>query len=807
MKKTIQWIITGVMMGLCFCTVLGAATYSVSDGVLTVNVDAEGATLDATQVTADITNIVKIGSGVVTSTPLQSYTGDITLNEGVFLVTNKYHFGADNVGTVYVNDGASIADASVFKTPSGGNDWSSSAYVAQNKTFVFSGEPAAGHSAKFYRPVGGSGWFGRDSMFRFLTDSTIDYSNQRIKLKGIIDLGGNTLTIENENHSQVQVACMVTNGGTVFVRGAQVKKDPSYATFHNEGGTFGFYPSEVPNVLTVTNSNFKILGPCIANGATLNIIDSEVNVGKHSLRTDLSTYRWDGPLNILGTSGLVRAMNVTNVLNIAGNIDGSGSLTIGPGWLNIMNSQMNTYSGDVTVVADTTGVIAPEHSGVALLDDDSQFFPTAQSVTFKDGANLSLSSSYSQPLPKLTFAGVGESAITGGPLPIESTQRVTLGGLEKTDNGTLQLDSLIHVVGTASVMGGTLKLPSKVYGHAGLWEWTHTGGIGYRDDGVTLTQLTWGNTWEGDAEKVNMTTNQEDAVYSRMGPVKYLTGYTNIYAYADCIPGITEQATAVTYKGYLWNRTDEPATWQLAMHHTYRGRIWLNGSWLLRADGSTETQVGTNVYTVVLQPGPNPVFFYTMSARWLHGQQVSPRFDGLGFSYDPNPVEGQTNVANFVKLDDGGSGRLFTIDAEDSLEAIADMLPMFDNLAFAPDTVFDLNGNTFLQGNLSGFPRVENGDLTITNTWSLSTADVLAGKKLVATGTLAFADGTMITSADESVSNTQGVQEILIAEAARVVGKPTVDADAPALRNWKVRTTNTTVTLAYVAPGTVFIVR
>ncbi len=795
-KNLVGLVLTASVCGMV-PAVFGAATYDGTSvpGVLTVNVDAEGATLDAAMVTENVTNIVKVGAGPLTATPLQTYMGDFTIDEGEFVVALRYDLGMDDVGTVYVNDGASLVDASVFLKSDGKYDWGAS--LSKKKTFVFSGAPAAGTVGKFYRTVeNGTAWFGNTSTFRFLSDATVNFRRQRIKWRGVIDLGGHTLSLDSGNSwVQIQVDCMVTNGGSIVVQGNR-QHTPGGATLQCEGGTFGFYPSETPRSLTLTNANYDVRATCAANGATLNLIDAYIGTpNRHALKTKTDAYRWDGPVNAMGNSRIAYGTGYTNVFNVAGDIGGSGTLTIGPGWLNLSKTPASAFAGDVVVKADTTGKIASEHSGVALLDN-SPFFPAARSITFQDGANLSLCTSYDQTLPGLSFSGVGTATVTGGRPPIADVPRVALAGISKTDDGTLYLETPVCVTGTASIAGGTLKLPPKLYGHAGLWEWTCADmSKGEYESGQ--------NCWcsgDGDFSKGYMKTNQVDAVYSRRGPEKAFTGYKSIVSNGHT------RATGVIYKGYLWNRSSEPVTWQFAIHQTYRGQMWLAGVWGPSAYQG-ESENGTNVFTRTLQPGPNAVVIYLLSASWKGEQKPSPRFDGLGLSYDPNPVAGQTNVANFVKLDDGGSGRLFTLDTADGPEAAADLLPAFDDLTFALGAVFDLNGNTFPQGNLTGFPRVENGDLMITNSWSLSTAEVLTGQKLVATGKLSFADGAKITSADPFVSNTQKIPEIVIAEAASVTGKPVVDADAPALREWRVETTATTVKLVYTPQGSVILFR
>ncbi len=753
-------------------------------GTLIVTVEADNATLDAAQVTADITNIVKEGPGRLTTVALETYTGDFTVNAGDLLVAQRYGLGADDAGTVTINDGASIVDGTI------GYLWGDS--ISKGKTFVFNGAPAEGAVAKFYRSQGGgNAYFASSSTFKFLTDAAIDIYNQRIKLGGVLDLGGKTLTLfnsHNDGNPQTQIDCLMTNGHLV-ARGYVNHYDPDDFTLQNENGYFGFEPCEEPCSLTLTNAAYTIHWSCRANGATLRLIDGYFRSDPHGLKSDTTSSRWDGPVHLERRSALANNTWHTNVLTLAGNVSGTGELTVGPGWLNLSGAAENTYAGEVTVVADTTGIIATEHSGIALLDD-SPFFPSAASVTFKDGANLALCNDYAQALPKLTFCGAGTATLTGGDRSDFGKSRPALAGLVKTDDGVLEIPAQVHATGPVTVKGGTLRLASKIYGRAGLWEWTCADMSG----GETSNQQeAWGND-ANDFKMRYIDTNAVQAVYSRAGAVKIFSGFEHI------ISNGLRRATGVVYQGYLWNRSNEPVTWQLALHQPYRGFFKVNdqygcirGQLGVNEKGELLTSEATtaNIMTTTLQPGANPILIYSLLPNWELSSTPSLRFDGLRLSYDPNPVAGQTNVNNFVRLDDGGTGRLFTIDADDSSAAAADLLPVFDDLAFAPGTTFDLNGNAFVQGRLAGCPRVANGDLTIAAAWSLAGAEIAAGAKLEVDGALAFGEGAVVTSADESALRGR---EYVIATAASVTGRPVVDGNT-ALAGWRVRTTETTVSL------------
>lgn len=771
---------------------LGGAVYDSSSepGVLKIAVDVAGATLDAAQVTDGITNILKTGPGDLTASPIPSYTGDITIDEGRFIVAQRGDFGANNVGTVYVNDGASIADDSSY------GDWGNG--LVSGKTFVFAGAPAAVEpSCKFMRlkdggTVGLADW----STFRFLADATVRVENQRLKVSGDFDLGGHKLTFlrDDAKWTMFEAEGTVKNGGTFAVVGNAAYPNPNALRFLNANGTFGFAESEAPCALELSNASFEITRPLSVASATLKLSDARYYTVNASDKSDLTTYRWNGPIELSGANSLADTSDKATALTFAGPFNGTGTLQVGPGWVNLLAGAGGTFAGDVTITGTTNGKVAPENSGVALCDN-SPLFPNAHAVTFTDGARLVLSGDNASALSALTFAGDVDSSITGGGVLVADLTRPTMAGLVKTGSGTLMLSNAVHVTGTTSVQGGALKLGSKVYGHAGLWEWKFID----MSKGDETGQNIWGSPsdfnrrWDATTQSFLpplLSTNQEDAVYSRLGATKVFEGFDMVVA------NDIRRATAYLYQGYVWNRSAGPVMWQFAFHQSYRGSMVINGVWSPFGNPS-EGAGRTNIFTTVLQPGPNSIMIYSCGASWNSRQNPgTDRFDGLSLSYDPNPVADEVNVEHFLKLDDGGSGRLLTIDNQDE-SAAAEMLPVFDELSFAAGTTFDLNGNAFVQGKLVGFPTVLHGDLTLTDSWTILAADLANGKALHVDGTLSFGEGVTLKMPMDQKPDHHAAKEYLIAEADDIVGAPVIDKASIELGDWKVVTTKTQVKLTY----------
>ncbi len=788
MKTLTSLFAAALAVCVCVGTAFGSAVYNSESvpGVLTVSVDIGGATLDAAQIADGITNIVKTGSGDLTSVDISTYRGDITINEGRYLAAQRGGLGADNAGTVYVNDGASLVDASLYV------DWGRG--LVSGKTIVFSGMPATtGLAAKFYREGGvGTTGFADWSTFRFLSDATARIDMQRLKMSGEIDLQGHALTFLRKDYvwqTMVECNCVVTNGGTIAVVGdASTASDAWRTVFLNANGVFGFREADAPCVLALTNAAFYAVNGLSIASAALHM-DNARYYAKSGEKSDVTTYRWNGPVNLSGSNALSDSSGSS--LTFAGPFCGSGTLLIGPGWVNLFSGDGGDYSGDVTVQGSADAKASGKASGIGLRDD-SPLFPNAASVTFRDGAELLLDGANHSALPALTFTGDADAMVIGGGIALAGQSRPTMAGLVKQGAGVLAMSNAVHVTGRTSVEGGTLRLGQKVYGHAGLWEWRCVDMLSDKD------QSAWGSPndvlkplWVDGNPVYVMATNPEDAAYSRLGATKVFDGFDRV------VSNGVNRATGYVYKGYVWNRSDAPATWQFAFHQTYRGSMVVNDAWSpfgCPSKDVTDSEIGTNIFETVLQPGANPIMIYSLCPRYNARQDVSPRFDGLGLSYDPNPVAGETNVANFVKLDDGGTGRLLTIDDADET-ASSDLLPKFDDLAFATGTVFDLNGNSFTQGRLSGFPAVKNGDLALAEKWTVAVDDIAGGAKLTVDGTLSFADGATISGVGETVLKHRDSTEYVIATAASITGRPTLDKASAVLSNWKVETTATEVKL------------
>ena len=432
------------------------ATYAVDgvappepDRILYVNVAAGVTnTLDSALVTSYITNIVKQGSGTLVASAIAEYEGDFTLEGGVFSVGVKNGAGTHGyANTIYVGPGASLE----FTGSEGG--------IFNAKNVVLEGAAAAGATGKF---VSNGGWvtIGSGMSFTLWGDAEFTVCGNRMMIdSSTFDLGGKTLTVKKHaggNQAQFD-NCTFRNGGHVVVG--------SYMTFMTESGsvTFEEPSSGSPSVTLAANATFNAKNAVSALGWTLYATNNNTTVCGNKTRrpNDVNNSLWNGRLVLGGSSNLAThqgvAGGVTNtVFNVKGEVAGTGTLTVGPGWLNLHTAQ-NTYSGAVTVRGQSTtaGVIPPGGGGIGLWNGVA-CFPNASSITFTNTARLAFMDLTACTVPSVKFIALaGEmQSISGGVY----TARSTITGITKTGAGTLVVDSPAQVTGLADIQAGTLKV-------------------------------------------------------------------------------------------------------------------------------------------------------------------------------------------------------------------------------------------------------------------------------------------------------------------------------------------------------------
>ena len=812
----------------------GAATYSTEDGgaTLVVAVDSDGATLDATQVTADITKIKKTGAGTLTAVPLSAYTGDFSIEEGVYSFDVVGDFGVTSdtgsAGVIDIKENAKILHRQSTGSPS-----ASQKYTLSGKTINLYGGTGANieTSTKAY-PIG----MGKNMTIVLKANASIKQLNGgRPAFTGTVDLAGYALTLDGTG--QIILAGNVLNGGKI------VCKIP----LMTDNGLV--FDAEHKGVVELPSGKSWYINTVTANGWTIQGVKGTIMANKDVSGNiyDANSAAWDGPVELTGSTSKLSSYNGYSrktVLNLKGPLSGSGALRVGPGWLNLHNAQ-NTYSGAVTVIGTESTIT--NHGGIGVFNG-APCFPNAPSITFSEGARFGFMDDVASTVPELTFVGDTTQSIFGG----NPASRPAIAGIVKSDSGVLEVNSAVRVTGTTRVNGGTLRVPFlSVRGVPGLVEsqitpksladWTDVSYIVTRAAGDSYRIATpWSETY-----LKHLDVTQKDI--SVAGARRAYTGFINTNngnwddGWCATVSGSAAKRSAWWYSGYVWNHTDEPLSYTVWMGTSWGGAIWLgedHSTYLPFKFGEAYTAHGAypaDAYEIVLQPGATRIdivvigentalwSIYTQTAGQRRGLIYTPSsecsaatFNSLIVDVNQNPSTATTNayktaLTKFTEFkDESGSGLLFTANVygNDQADKITELQPVFDDLRFASGTIFDLAGNTLFNAkNITGSPVVTNAVVFgITNNWTICASDFPATDATVrhpmtVYGALAFAEGATF-SIDTPALVAQEANGVVVATTTGgITGVPVPTEDC---QDWQIKVEGNNLLLLKVS-GTMLI--
>lgn len=801
----------------------GAATYSTEDNgaTLVVTVDAEGATLDASQVVSGITKIKKEGPGQLVASPLTSYEGVFSLEEGIFKVKADGDLGKKSFANkIYVNDGASI----VFACTTGG--------LFDNKDLEFSGLPASDEVVRGANNVSGKLTFdpqtltwtapkiGSNMKITLKNDAAfVKVSGSRLVIGGTFDLGGHVLTLDGKS-SQMDVYGTFSNGGGVVVN--------NWTTWMTEGGaiTFdvasagtGYVEVRTGATLNMKNHIHEANGwKLYIKGATLTA--NTTNAELLPTKTEYSA--WNGPVDFQNnsivsayTGGSDTTYSKHGVYNVKGAISGSGTLAVGPSWLNIF-SQENTYSGAVTVKSESTYITRVGGIGVW---NGAACFPNASSITFTEKARFAFMDNVPASVPTLTFASDDAQSINGG----HYASRPSMSGIVKSGTGVLTVNSPVHVTGKARVAGGALKVASS---RPGLLEYHVKQKNAPDDQKYIYSSLEgygfcrpWDETYLQHIDIDERGVNELCAAKTYNCEVS--TGWAGGY----------NERNGYWYKGYVWNHSDNPATWKVWCGVTTGVSIWLGEDHSQHVEfRGHDSYRPASAQEITLQPGATPIDIFVWGngdVFWGHVFKLSSvsikryglvvargetsfttaEFNALldnlkDYRYNSSSYQdsnGSTFVRDFVakadefeRFGEEGTGEMFTAtngaDPDADPEALVAQQPVFDDIEFAHGKTFDLSKNRIVRvKDLTGSPEVVNAvEFQITNNWTICAADfpkadASVRHPMTVDGRLVFAEGSKIAIDDDSLieRSTSGI--VIATATGGVAGKP-VAADG----RWKV---------------------
>ena len=244
----------------------------------------------------------------------------------------------------------------------------------------------------------------------------------------------------------------------------------------------------------------------------------------------------------------------------------------------------------------------------------------------------------------------------------------------------------------------------------------------------------------------------------------------------------------VTYDGYLWNTTGVDQVWTVMSVQDGKVKFSINGEFYSNTgqwDGCwTKPDLARAMWTgVTVRPGANRFTLYSAAQYVVQGQYVGnictngiDWTSDFGLAYDPQN-RGSTDYRDYKKFETPRDGSLFTRTADFSLS--------YGTVSGVAGSVLDLGGrNDFVVPALEGVVVASNGTLTVTNSWTLTAAQVMS-PAAVAEGVV-FAPGTVFSMTASEIAQMVKTQTGYVV-ARNWSGTVPVTADSTRSAGWVLR--------------------
>ena len=413
----------------------------------------------------------------------------------------------------------------------------------------------------------------------------------------------------------------------------------------------------------------------------------------------------------------------------------------------------------------------------------------------EDAAKIDLSSSFDviRGEPGTTLDLDGQTVDVGA---VEGDFEVVNGTLNFTSTGTV---SRIDFGAVSSRLAGRRRLREK---SAGLWYGS------YKPAGSSESSKYFGNL----LEDANFNYLMSNEVASVLEPFCHVTDWPpagSEYAaqWKATVPYWADDANRYkTWSGFVWNDSPTQETWTVVHSMNSYGELYIGETRLYQnscVDGRTGgLQAGTNgvppnTYTKIngktaqmtLRPGPNR-FSLRYYNRWnscslwvgnvatnLNDTPFTYWVEGNGLMFD-RKGRGSTDMRDFERFEDFGTGTLLTRD-----DAIGTLTV---TAATADGAIVDVDGMETHVTGLTGYLSASNGTILVTDTWTLTKAQI-ESDDAVATG-VDFAEGvTFRISDDAKLTRKSAGGYYVLARAADFTAVPTLDPAYPDAARWSVQ--------------------
>lgn len=737
--------------------------------VLSVSVESGEATLELSDshlaaLTGNaVTEFVKTGAGtlvVPAGFDISGYSGDITVEGGIYRLGSPRGAGAVTGGTIDVKDGAALelspekdvkmnlgAKRVVFAGSGPDGKGAVRAFpdtTEQNNGFIFgtnlvmTGDAVLSSITNVITYIGST------------VGLSLDMNGHELELRPYSGLAGRNNQVFNIRHPHIK------NPGSFLQTQASVKFEGSLAVFEGDescvydissGGDFG-YPS----------LQFSKCGSGVP--WTLNW-NTEGSFAAASTNPSATTNEnvWTGPVV------LNKDMNV----QLAYGSDGYAQLTLG--------GKVSGGHGIKVVCNSSGGMLSDGHFNLVCPENDFTGPVTGRDFT------LHLWNSGALPLNGAGVVGTNVTVVAEGN-SVVTLPGATLGG----DSGILGYSW--HWTGDVVKTGdGTLTCGG---GGGGERLEVQGGTVAWTQSGVPA--------FAGVVSGVEFFDSYDDALSA------YGSGETADETAVELTPSFAYSAThdywktgnaLITCKGYLWNANATNETWSFVTAMGRKAKLTVNGHtvcendyWI--PDDAAASRMTCGYGNAVIVPGANVFEFRVCTSAASQGPSCRPMLDNpawvksnFGFVVDR---KGRNTVADGIetaynhygKIEDKGDASFLSwaVPGTDSVyvhpetgEKIV-LAPSFSEMAFAPGCVLDCGGfASYAAATVEGFPSVVNcGTFALTNMWKV-TASSLGTGVLSADGTLDLSGATLDVADDAAVSVETGTSFVL-AEATGITGLP-----------------------------------
>ena len=783
---TVSNIYTVVVNGGTF-----AAPVSIADQQVEIY-DAEA----GTTTTADFPDVTfkpnsifrKRGTGyMLSSLAMSSFTGEIRIEEGAFVINTNNQMGvttsAANAPLIVVSNGASFVMSTRANT------------CAAKALKIYNSFRIAGDGCDNYGAICNDNLTDQmDYLFYgnwvLTADASISSTQtKRFDYSATIDLAGHQLTLRKNGARGtccISGSSVITNSASAAAR---ILVDNH--ALQLQGGSIKFY-GDARSELVFTNNDtvFQTYGFLTdASPWTMrfagSVFGNVQNDGRQSPGVNGGA-RWRGPVVLDGPGAAfkIRTPNVSydgDGMLLTNTVSGTGSFFINNATLQLANPT-NSFTGHVgaSTSVGRTGFVALWHPW-SLPPTCAGLFVTNTAVSL-----LSQYERYDLP-PTVVHVSNGTNVVfTGGSGGFAPSFR-------KTGPGRLDLAHPLTVTGRAEVAGGTLKFTR--YARAGL-----VAGRFQMPNRLDFTLPDGTSPGAISTAAQTMTMNFTNRV--ELMPECWMTNNSTLgYIPADAeSTGSGGVGVLVTFDGYLWNRSGETQQWTFAGGAGTHLNVWLDST---RFFGYNQYQTGIRK-TMEVTPGAHKfratsyssgrntyvnaagASFTNMTWNWTSGGTSY----GAGFRYDPQGRD-STDYRDYLIFNDPGDGSLLTVSTNETLTTVQDE-PSFWTLRLAPGATLDTFGNGIAVGDLEGMGMVTNSNayfnhpMTVTNSWTVSAADVDAGGVLRMHVPLAFAAGATFAAEDLVLFPRSDEPLTLCTADAPIEGMPTFDRLANRMtRKWK----------------------